>query len=152
MLFLDGNKHWQSLTNKRTGESLAPKTLKEKFGGLNTMKNSLGVDTPPALERSFKAATKLKTDLLTDLEMESISLEDLLSLAEDIHVKTREASQNTELDMQEFLVIDKVLQVIQGKLLNKTSKLTETDKRIKRDTKKLEEELENDPTDINEQI
>ena len=152
MLFLDGNKHWQSLTNKRTGESLAPKTLKEKFGGLNTMKNSLGVDTPPALERSFKAATKLKTDLLTDLEMESISLEDLLSLAEDIHVKTREASQNTELDMQEFLVIDKVLQIIQGKLLNKTSKLTETDKRIKRDTKKLEEELENDPTDINEQI
>ena len=152
MLFLDGNKHWQSLTNKRTGESLAPKTLKEKFGGLNTMKNSLGVDTPPALERSFKAATKLKTDLLTDLEMESISLEDLLSLAEDIHVKTREASQNTELDMQEFLVIDKVLQIIQGKLLNKTSKLTETDKHIKRDTKKLEEELENDPTDINEQI
>ena len=116
------------------------------------MKNSLGVDTPPALERSFKAGTKLKTDLLTDLEMESISLEELLSLAEDIHVKTREASQNTEFDMQEFLVIDKVLQIIQGKLLNKTSKLTETDKRIKRDTKKLEEELENDPTDINEQI
>ena len=54
--------------------------------------------------------------------------------------------------MQEFLVIDKVLQIIQGKLLNKTSKLTETDKHIKRDTKKLEEELENDPTDINEQI
>ena len=152
MLFLDGKKHWQYLTNKRTGESLAPKTLKEKFGGLNTMKNSLGVDTPPALERSFKAGTKLKTDLLTDLEMESISLEELLSLAEDIHVKTREASQNTEFDMQEFLVIDKVLQIIQGKLLNKTSKLTETDKRIKRDTKKLEEELENDPTDINEQI
>ena len=54
--------------------------------------------------------------------------------------------------MQEFLVIDKVLQIIQGKLLNKTSKLTETDKCIKRDTKKLEEELQNDPTDINEQI
>ena len=89
MLFLDGNKHWQSLTNKRTGESLAPKTLKEKFGGLNTMKNSLGVDTPPVLERSFKAATKLKTDLLTDLEMESISLKELLSLAEDIHVTLR---------------------------------------------------------------
>ena len=116
------------------------------------MKNYLGVDTPPALERSFKVATKLKTDLLTDLEMESIYLKELLSLAEDIHVKTREASQNMEFDMQEFLAIDKVLQIIQGKLLNKTSKLTETDKCIKRDTKKLEEELENDPTDINEQI
>ena len=26
--FLDGNKHWQSLTNKRTSEFLAPKTLR----------------------------------------------------------------------------------------------------------------------------
>ena len=31
MLFLDGNKHWQSLTNKQTGEFLAPKALREKF-------------------------------------------------------------------------------------------------------------------------
>ena len=34
LLFLDGNKHWQSLTNKRTGEFLAPKTLREKSGRL----------------------------------------------------------------------------------------------------------------------
>ena len=47
--------------------------------------------------------------------------------------------------MQEFLGIDKALQRIQGELLNNTSKLTEINKRIKRDTKKLEEE-ENDPT------
>ena len=73
LLFLDGNNQWQSLNNKRTGEFLAPKTLREKFGGLNTMKNFLGVDTPPALERSFQAATKLKAGLPTDLEMESIS-------------------------------------------------------------------------------
>ena len=33
LLFLDGNNHWQSLTNKHTGEFLAAKTLKEKFGG-----------------------------------------------------------------------------------------------------------------------
>ena len=26
LLFLDGNKHWQSLTNNRTGEFLAAKT------------------------------------------------------------------------------------------------------------------------------
>ena len=38
-LFFDGNNQWQSLTNKRTGEFLAQKTLREKFGGLNTMKN-----------------------------------------------------------------------------------------------------------------
>ena len=49
---------------------------------------SLG-ETPSALERSFKIATKLNRELPTDLEMESILLEELSSLAEDIHVKTR---------------------------------------------------------------
>ena len=111
LLFLDGNNQWQSLTNKRTGELLAAKTLREKFGALNIMKSILGLDeTPPSLERSIKAATKLKGELPTDLQMESIPLEDLLSIVEDIHVKTREASQNTDLDIREFLAIDKALQ------------------------------------------
>ena len=115
------------------------------------MKNFLGVDnTPPSLERSFKAATKLKGELPTDIEMESIPPMELLSLVEDIHVKTQETSQNTGLDMQEFLAIDKALQSIQGELLNNTSKLTEINKCIKRDTKKLEE-VENDPTYTDEQ-
>ena len=47
--------------------------------------------------------------------------------------------------MQEFLGIDRALQSIQGESLNNTSKLTEIDECIKRDTKKLEE-VENDPT------
>ena len=68
------------------------------------------------LERSFKAATKLKGELPTDIEMESIPPLELSSLVEDIHVKTREASQNTDLDMREFLGIDKVLQSIQDEL------------------------------------
>ena len=111
------------------------------------MKSVLNLDeTPSALERSFKAATKLTFHL----EMESIPLEELSSSVKDIHVKTREASQNTDLDMREFLGIDKALQSIQGELLNNTSKLTEIDKRIKRDTKKLEE-VENDPTYSDEQ-
>ena len=115
------------------------------------MKSVLSLDqTPSALERSISAATKLKSELPTDLEMESIPLKELSSLAEDIHVKTREASQNTNLDMREFLGIDKSLQSMQGELLNNTSKLTEIDQRIKRDTKKLEEG-ENDPGYTNEQ-
>ena len=151
LLFLDGNKHWQSLSNKRTGDFLAPKTLREKFGGLNTMKSVSSLDeTPSALEGSFKAAPRLNRELPTDLEMESIPLEELSSLAEDIHVKTWEASQNTDLDMREFLGIDKALQSIQGELLNNTSKLTEINKSIKRDTKKLEE-VENGPTYSDEQ-
>ena len=61
------------------------------------MKNVLGLDeTPLLLERSPKAATYLKAGLPTDLQMETIPLKELSSLAVDIHVKTREASQNTE--------------------------------------------------------
>ena len=115
------------------------------------MKSVLSLDeTSSALERSVKAATNFSRDIPTDLEMEVIPLKELLSLVEDIHVKTREASQNTDLDMREFLGNDKALQGIQGELLNNTSKLTEIDKRIQRDTKKLEE-VENYPIYTDEQ-
>ena len=67
-----------------------------------------------------------------------------------MRVKTKKASQNTNLDRREFLGIDKALQSIQGELLNNTTELTEIDKRIQRDTKKLEE-VENDPTYTDEQ-
>ena len=139
MLFFNG-KYWKSLTNKRTAEFLAAKTLREKFGGLNVMKSVLSLDkTLSAMERSFKAATKLRRELPTDIEMESIPLMELSSLVEDIHDKAQEASQNTDLSMRGFLGIDKALQSIQGELLNNTSKLTEINKRIKKDIKKLEE-------------
>ena len=98
----------------------------------------------------ISAASKPKSEIPTDLQMESIPLEGLWSSVEDIHVKTREASQDTNLDMLEFLGIDKALQSIEGELLNNTSKLTEINKRIKRDTKKLEE-VENDPPYTDEQ-
>ena len=114
------------------------------------MENFLGVDTPSVLERSIKAASKLKSELPRNLQMESIPLKDLSSLVEDVHVKTRQASQNTTLDMREFLGIDRALQSIQGQLLNNTSKLTEINKHIERDTKKLKE-VEDDPTYSDEQ-
>ena len=93
----------------------------------------------------ISAASKFKSELSTDLEMESIPLVEPSSLVDDIHVKTRETSQNTDHDMRKFLGIDKDLQSIQGELLNNTSKLTEIDKHIKRDTKKLQK-VENYPT------
>ena len=106
--FYDGDK-WVSLT-KQTGEFLATKILRNRFNGLKAMKNFLGiVETPLALERSLKIATKLRRESLTNIEMESIPLMEISPLAEDIHVKTREASQNTDLDMPEFLGIDKAL-------------------------------------------
>ena len=140
--FYNGDR-WVPL-REQTGEFFALKTLREKFDGINTMKIFLGIDkTPPVLERSLKAATKLKSELPTDLQMESIPLKDLSSLVEGIHIKTRGAFQSTDLDMREFLAIDKALQSIQGELLNNTSKLPEINARIERDTKKLKE-VEND--------
>ena len=124
LLFLNDNQHLQSLTNNRTGEFLASKTLREKFGGLDTMKSVLSLNqAPPLLEILISAASKLKSELPTDLQMESIPLKKLSSLVEDIRVLIREASQNTDLDIQEFLSIDKALQSILGELLNNTSKI-----------------------------
>ena len=115
------------------------------------MRSVLSLDEiPSALERSFQAGTKLMRELPTDIEMESIPLEGVSSLVEDIHVKRRKASQNTDLGMQEFLRIDKALQSIQGELLNNASKLTKINKRIKRDIKKLQE-VENNPIYSDEQ-
>ena len=151
LLLLDGSNQWKALTNKCTGEFLSVKTLREKFGGLNIMKSVLSLEeTQSALDRFVKDATKLKGQLPTDLEMESTPLKDLSFLAEDIHVKTREASQNTDLDKRELLGIDRALQSIQGELLNNASKLTEINKPIERDTKKLQE-AENGPTYSDEQ-
>ena len=86
--FYNGDR-WVPLT-KQTGEFFALKTLRDRSGGVNRMRIFLGIDkTPPAIERSFKVAIKLKRELPTDIEMESIPLEELSSLVEDIHARSR---------------------------------------------------------------
>ena len=52
--------------------------------------------------------------------------------------------------MREILGVDKALQSIQGELLNNTSKLTEIDKYIQRNTKMLQE-AKNDSSYTDEQ-
>ena len=71
--------------------------------------------------------------------METIPPAELFRLVEDIHSKTREALKNSDIDMREFLGIDKALQIIQGEVLNNTWKLTEINKRLEKDTKNLKE-------------
>ena len=64
-------------------------TLMEKKIRIIIIKFFLGIDKKPtSLERSFKAANKLKGELPTDIEMESIPPMELLYLVEDIYVKT----------------------------------------------------------------
>ena len=79
----------------------------------------------------LRLQVNLKSELPTDLQMESIPLKNLSFLVEDIHIKTKEASQNTHLYMQEFLAINKFLQNIQGELLNNTTKLMDIDRHNK---------------------
>ena len=69
--------------------------LKAYFWWGKCDENVLKVDeTSTAIEQSFKAATKLKQELPTDIEIESFifmktfEIMKFLSLAEDIHVKT----------------------------------------------------------------
>ena len=47
---------------------------------------------------------------------------ELSSLAEDIHVKTWKALQNTDLDMQKYLRSNNALQSLQSKLQDNNSK------------------------------
>ena len=57
--------------------------------------------------------------------MENMLIEELTKKTKDIRDKIREASVNTDLDIREFLGIDKALQTIKGELILNTSKLTE---------------------------
>ena len=100
--------------------------LKTKFGGLTPMRNFLNLEqTPPSIDRSIKAANLLKSEIPTQTDIENIPLFDLSSVVEDIRIKTRDASQNTDLGMREFLGISKALRSVNGELCNNTAKLSE---------------------------
>ena len=79
--------------------------------------------------------------------MESLPLMELSSLVKDIHAKTREASQNTDLDMRGFLRIGKTLQIIQSDLVNNPhpppplQKKTKTKKQKKPQTTEIDERI-----------
>ena len=63
--------------------------------------------------------------------MESIPLQDLSNLAEQVHVVKREAATNTDLNMREFLGIDKALRRFQDEITNNAcSWLSELDKQL----------------------
>ena len=102
-LSLFNGETWVSFTNKRTGKFLAESTFWNKFGGIERTKRILSIEGDlPDFDRLFTAAQKLQDQLPTDLEVENIPLQDLGNLAEQVHVATREAATNTDLDMREF--------------------------------------------------
>ena len=107
----------------------AKQQLTNCFRETKEMKRVLDLDEePPAIEQYKGAATKLKSELPTNIKMERITLLKFSSLTEGIHVKIREASQNTDFDAQKLLEIDKALQSVQGAFANNSLKLTEIDR------------------------
>ena len=77
----------------------------------------------------------------TELEMNDLSPERLEEVIAEV---TRSIGINTDLDIREFLGIDKALTRIKGELENNVGKLTEIDKHITREQKKLKE-IEDSP-------
>ena len=71
------------------------------------MKIFVSIDrTPPALERLFSPASKLKSELPTDLQMESIPPVELSSLLEDIFLLKHEKHHKIPtLICENFLVL-----------------------------------------------
>ena len=146
--FFNG-QDWVLLTNKRTGEFLVKTSIERLMGGVNVMKNMLGLDeTPSRLERSRTAARKLASIIPTDLQMDNISMEDLSRTITTVEHEVKEASQNTDLDMREML--DKTLQRVQGELANNLGKLTLIDEHVEREKQKLKD-VKNDPSYTDEQ-
>ena len=95
MLKFFKNGDWVNLTDKRTGEWLSDATLKQRLGGESGMIRNLGLEeTPERFVRQKQAAKKLNELIPTDLEMESISLEDLSKATSSIETELRDIVAN----------------------------------------------------------
>ena len=134
--FMTSNGEWENLTNKRTGKWLADNTLKKILGGHSGMVRHLGLeDIPERFKRQKDAARRLNKSLPTDLEMESIPLDDLGRRVSDVDSELRKSF--AELPMRDLLGLDKALQRIQGELANNVAKLSQVDHRIAHENEKL---------------
>ena len=111
---------------KSNGEFLAASTLRTRLGA-PLARSLLGIETRDRV---------LIQEIPTELEMDDLSPQ---RVGEVITKVTRDMSTNTDLDMREFLGIDKALTRIQGELANNAGKLTEIDAHIAREQGKLAE-------------
>jgi hypothetical protein len=116
---------------KSNGEFLASSTLRTRLGA-SLARNLLGIETP----KSVKIRSRILLDEIpTEIEMDDLAPNKI----EEVIDKTKEIAVNTDLDMREFLGIDKALTRIKGELENNASKLTELDEHLERERGKLAE-------------
>ena len=119
--------------SKSNGEFLAESTMRSRLGA-SLARELLGIGTPSSVRS--RSRVLIQDVVPTELEMNDLSPERLEEVIDEI---TRDMSTNTDLDMREFLGIDKALQRIKGELENNTGKLTEIDAHITREQRKLAE-------------
>ena len=121
--------------SKSDGTFLAESTMRNRLGA-SLARSLLGIETR---DRD----RVLIQEIPTELEMDDLAPQRLGEVIDDkkrlIAEVTRDMSTNTDLDMREFLGIDKALTRIQGELANNAGKLTEIDAHIAREQGKLAE-------------
>ena len=119
---------------RSNGELLAASTLRNRLGAA-LARSLLGVETPERTGSRSRSRVLLQ-DIPSEIEMDELTP---LRLEEVISEVTRSIGINTDLDMREFLGIDKALTRIKGELENNAGKLTEIDEHLKREERKLAE-------------
>ena len=116
---------------KSNGELLAASTLRTRLGA-SRARSLLGIETPSSSKSYPRVLLK---DL--DIEMDELPPQRLEKVINEV---MNSVSTNTDLDMREFLGIDKALTRIKGELVNNAGKLTEIDAHLAREQGKLEED------------
>ena len=117
---------------KSNGELLAASTMRSRLGA-SLARELLGIETPSSVRSRTRV---LIQDIPTELEMDDLSPQRLEEVISEV---MNSIGTNTDLDMREFLGIDKALTRIQGELTNNVGKLTEIDAHITRENNKLAE-------------
>ena len=120
---------------KSNGEFLAESTLRSRLGA-HLAQRLLGIETPKAAKSRFKSMLK---ELPTELEMDDLTPQRLEEVLREVLREVVSVATNTDLDMREFDGIDNALTRMKGELLNNASKLSEIDKHIEREQKKLKD-------------
>ena len=135
----------------KAGGFRSPATIMRDLGGPQILKEIFDFKgSPQQLEDVIENTTenlklgkqklwKVNDVVPTDLEFDSMSNEDVIDSISKIIKTTNEIAVNTDLDMREFLGIDKALQRISGEYANNISKLTEIDAHIERENEKLKD-------------
>ena len=116
--------------SKANGEFLAESTMRTRLGA-SLARELLGIETPSSVRSRSRV---LIQDIPTELEMDDLTPQ---RVEETINEVMHSVSTNTDLDMREFLGIDKALTRIQGELANNAGKLTEIDAHIAREQEKI---------------